>query len=88
MVQRQLHLTNTAADLLKVPDEKASPERVQLEKWLRTDRPRVMSDDLASVLLCKELVRDGHTANVATLLQLLLICEDFLSPQVVEMCAP
>jgi len=88
-LQRQLQLTNTASDLLKAPDDKATPERTQLEKWMRTDRPKAMSDYLQTLVqLSKELVRNGQSAEVAVLLQRLPMCEDFLSPQVVEMCAP
>lgn len=84
-IQRKLQLLNVAADLLKPPDEKATPERLQLEKWLTTDRPQHMSDYLCTLVqLAKEISRGPAASDVHKLVQRLPICESFLAPRVVE----
>lgn len=83
--QRKLQLQNGAADLLKPPDEKASPERLQLEKWLVAERPKCMSDYLCTLVqLAKEVSRGPSASEVHKIVHRFPICQDFLAPNVVE----
>jgi hypothetical protein len=95
--QRRQLLNSSASSLLRPPDDKAAPDRIQWEKWIALDRPEKMSHYLEMIVqLSKEalkaaaeeaaaaVVRSTPT-SVYGLLERLPICKDFVALRVAQL---
>ena len=82
-LQRRLKVSNMALEIVEIPNDKSTPERIKLEKNLLLDLPTQYSDYLAiEVQLMKDLLNRNRPELIEKLVQRMPIVFDYLNEKV------